>query len=562
KGPTWLFDLDYLTDSMNYQLVRSENQANKHAGPQEANHNACIEDILDVGDSKKEVESTQDDFVLPIWSSYSSTVKRSTTKDAAEALRKEFAQDTEDLLLQAGAAKASSTNIVNTASTPVSTASPYGGLSFTDLTNTDQDDSEIPALEEIYDNPTAGIFTNASYDDEGAVADFTNLETIMNASPIPTSRINSIHPSTLILGDPKSAVQTKSKVTKSSKAHAFVSYIQKQRRNNHKDFQHCLFAYFLSQNEPKKISEALEDESWVDAMQEELLQFKIQKVWILVDLPYGKKAIGTKWVYRNKKDERGVVVRNKARLVAQGHRQEEGIDYDEVFAPVARIEDIRIFLAFASYMGFIVYQMDVKSAFLSKINSSNKEHIVTNQFSEAHAFVNIFKSKGEIINKTSALLFACFLSQNKPKKISKAFEDESWVDAMQEELLQFKIQKVWILVDLPYGKKAIGTKWVYRNKKDKRGVVVRNKEGGTGHRQEKGIDYNEVFAPVARIEAVRIFLAFDSYMGFIVYQMDVKSVFLYDKINEEVYVSQPPGFVDSKYPKKVYKVVKALYGLH
>ncbi|GJX67448.1 putative reverse transcriptase domain-containing protein [Tanacetum coccineum] len=84
-------------------------------------------------------------------------------------------------------------------------------------------------------------------------------------------------------------------------------------------------------NEPKKISEALEDESWVDAMQEELLQFEIQKVWVLVDLPYGKKAIGTKWVYRNKKDERGVVVRNKARLVAQGHRKEEGIDYDEVF---------------------------------------------------------------------------------------------------------------------------------------------------------------------------------------------------------------------------------------
>ncbi|GJW01227.1 putative ribonuclease H-like domain-containing protein [Tanacetum coccineum] len=210
--------------------------------------------------------------------------------------------------------------------------------------------SEIPALEEIYNNPTAGIFTNASYDDEGAVANFTNLETIMNTSHIPTSRISSIHPSTLILGDPKLVVQTMRKMTKSSGAHAFVSYIQKQRRNNHKDFQYCLFACFLSQNEPKKISEALKYESWVDVMQEELLQFKIQKVWILVDLPYGKKAIGTKWVYRNKKDERGVVVRNKARLVAQGHRQEEGIDYDEVFAPVARIEAIRIFLAFASYM--------------------------------------------------------------------------------------------------------------------------------------------------------------------------------------------------------------------
>ncbi|GKB08806.1 putative ribonuclease H-like domain-containing protein [Tanacetum coccineum] len=176
--------------------------------------------------------------------------------DAAEALRKEFAQETEDLLLQAGAAKTSSTNIVNTASTPVSTISPYDGVSFTDPTNPDQDDSEILALEDIYKNPTDGIFTNSSFDDEGAVVDFTNLEPVVNVSPIPTSRINSIHPSTLILGDPQSAVQTRSKVTKSFGAHAFI----------------------------------------------------------LVDLPYGKKAIGTKWVYRNKKDERGVVVRNKASL--------------------------------------------------------------------------------------------------------------------------------------------------------------------------------------------------------------------------------------------------------
>ncbi|GKF84014.1 hypothetical protein Tco_0248912 [Tanacetum coccineum] len=107
-------------------------------------------------------------------------------------------------------ARTSDNNIVNTASTLVSTASPYGGLSFTDLTNIDQDDSEIPALEKIHNNPTDGIFTNASYDDEGEVADFTNLETIVNVSPILTLRINSIHPSTLILRDPKSAVQTRS----------------------------------------------------------------------------------------------------------------------------------------------------------------------------------------------------------------------------------------------------------------------------------------------------------------------------------------------------------------
>ncbi|GKC57309.1 putative ribonuclease H-like domain-containing protein, partial [Tanacetum coccineum] len=171
-----------------------------------------------------------------------------------------------------------------------------------DLTNNDQVDSQIPALEDIYDNPSDGIFTNSFYDDEGAEANFTNLETIVNVSPIPTSRIHFIHPTSQILRDPTLAVQTRSKVNKSSGAHAFI--------------------------EPKKIYQALEHESWVDTMQEELLQFKIKKVWIL------------------------------------GYRQEEGIDYDEVFAPVARIEAIRIFLAFASYMGFIVYQMDVKSAFL------------------------------------------------------------------------------------------------------------------------------------------------------------------------------------------------------
>ncbi|GJT61300.1 putative ribonuclease H-like domain-containing protein [Tanacetum coccineum] len=118
-----------------------------------------------------------------------------------------------------------------------------------------------------------------------------------------------------------------------------------------------------------------------------------------------------------------------------------------------------------------------------------------------------------------------FLSQHEPKKIQKLLKDEKLeFDAMQEELLQF--------VDT------------------------------YGHRQEEGIDYDEVFAPVARLEAIRIFLAFASYMGFIVYQMDVKSAFLYGKIDEEVYVSQPPGFLDPKYPQKVYKVVKDLYGLH
>ena len=117
--------------------------------------------------------------------------------------------------------------------------------------------------------------------------------------------------------------------------------MKKLRRTNHKDYQNCLFACFLSQ-EDKKVSQALNDPSWIEAMQEELLQFEIQKVWKLVDLPYGKRAIGSKWIFRNKKDERGIVVKNKARLVAQIYAQQEGIDYDEVFAPIAKIEAISV----------------------------------------------------------------------------------------------------------------------------------------------------------------------------------------------------------------------------
>nr|GEX99618.1 copia protein [Tanacetum cinerariifolium] len=124
--------------------------------------------------------------------------------------------------------------------------------------------------------------------------------------------------------------------------------------------------------------------------------------------------------------------------------------------------------------------------------------------------------------------------------------------------------KVWILVDLPYGKRAIGTKWVYRNKKDERGIVIKNKARlvTQGHTQEEGIDYEEVFAPVARIKAIRLFLAYASFMGFPMYQMDVKSAFLYGTIEEEVYICQPPGFKDPENPNKVHKLVKALYGLH
>ncbi|GJZ87940.1 retrovirus-related pol polyprotein from transposon TNT 1-94 [Tanacetum coccineum] len=155
------------------------------------------------------------------------------------------------------------------------------------------------------------------------------------------------------------------------------------------------------------------------------------------------------------------------------------------------------------------------------------------------------------------------LSEEEPKKVSEALQHPGWVDAMQDELNQFSRNKVWTLVSAPYGKTIIGSKWVFRNKRDETGIVIKNKARlvAQGYNQQEGIDYDETFAFVARLEAIRIFLAFSTYMNFIVYQIDVKSAFLNGKLKEEVYVKQPPGFESSKFPNYVCKLDKALYGL-
>ncbi|GJY75009.1 zinc finger, CCHC-type containing protein [Tanacetum coccineum] len=350
NGPDWMFDLDFLTNTMNYIPVSVENQvtvdAAKDVAEKEEQHNLreaeqALKDELEkpsVSTDRPSV-STDRPFV---------STDRSNTPYVSAASTSTGANAGESSFVYLGGKIPIDASTLPNADLPI--------------------DPNMPDLEDASDTlPNDGIFNGAYDDDEdvGAVADFNNMDNTIAVSPIPTLRIHKDHPKGQILGDPTSAVQTRGKIQKASSAQqALVSYIHKQNRTNHKDHQNCLFACFLSQEEPKTISQALQDESWVEAMQEELLQFKLQKVWVLVDLPYGKKVIGTKWVFRNKRDERSIVVKNKARLVAQGFRQEEGIDYDEVFAPVARIEAIRLFLAFASYMGFTVYQMDVKSAFL------------------------------------------------------------------------------------------------------------------------------------------------------------------------------------------------------
>ncbi|GJS95159.1 putative ribonuclease H-like domain-containing protein [Tanacetum coccineum] len=290
-------------DYLTDTLGYKRDKTNQFAGTQEDLPNSA-------GTQDADSNSECDEQVIIIPSYLSHSIQEAEPKDTSSNEERTQIVPTGSIPVPAGSIEIPSggTTIspgnvsVPTGGVPVPTGSP------TDSFFDDEPTPRFPSPSDLGNNePSLGILSSTSYDDEFG-ADLNNLASTVEVSPVATKRINTIHPRSLIIGDHTSAVQTRSK--------------------------------------------------------EEMQQFKFQNVWVLVDLPDGKYAIGTKWILKNKRDARGIVVRNKARLVAQGHRQEEGIDYDEVFAPVARIEAIRLFLAFASYLGFMVYQMDVKSAFL------------------------------------------------------------------------------------------------------------------------------------------------------------------------------------------------------
>ncbi|GJY17999.1 putative ribonuclease H-like domain-containing protein [Tanacetum coccineum] len=288
-GPKCLFDIDVLTKSINYVPVVPGKNSNDLAGTEES---------IGAGHSSKETGSSQDYILMPLWKDGS--LFDSSSKNASN----DESQPSSD----AGKRMMKVTN-VNTGSLNINTVSPTVTTAPLEATHAD-----------FFDNETD--------------IDMSNITATYLVPSTPNTRIHKDHSLDHVIGDMQSDVQTR-RMTKTTNEQGFISVVYEGK--THEDLHTCLFACFLSQEEPKKT---------------------------LVDLPHGNRAIGTKWVYRNKKDERGIVIRNKARLVAQGYTQEEGIDYDDVFAPVARIEAIRLFLAYALFKDFAVYQMDVKSAFL------------------------------------------------------------------------------------------------------------------------------------------------------------------------------------------------------
>jgi hypothetical protein len=156
----------------------------------------------------------------------------------------------------------------------------------------------------------------------------------------------------------------------------------------------------------------------------------------------------------------------------------------------------------------------------------------------------------------------CLLAAEEPSSVDEALEDD-WQEAMHEELHSIVENGTWQLTALPGGHRAIGLKWVFKVKRAPSGEIVKYKARlvAKGYAQRQGVDFEEVFAPVARMEIVCTLLALAAHNGWLVHHMDVKSAFLNGDLSEEVYVVQPPGFIDSKEPRQVLKLNKALYGL-
>ncbi|GJU21832.1 putative ribonuclease H-like domain-containing protein [Tanacetum coccineum] len=310
NGPKWLFDIDSLTQSMNYVPVAAGTISNESAGTQGE---------LNAGTSTQKEEISQDCIVMPIWKDAS--YFDSPSKDVSN-VEPNFAADYQKQVEDGPHNESdekdkseddSSPKEVNAAGQHVNTASPE--------VNTDRFKQNIvdPSVNTVslyeLDSPKDMFKLGASHTLETTHVEFfsdedepeVDLGNITNSYTVPTTpntRIHKDHPIKNVIGDVKSSIQTR-RMSKSTSKQGFLSAVYEQK--THDTLNTCLYACFLSQIEPTSIAKALSDSSWVEAMQEELLQFKLQQVWKLVDLPNGKKAIGTKWVFRNKKDERGII---------------------------------------------------------------------------------------------------------------------------------------------------------------------------------------------------------------------------------------------------------------
>nr|GEV77350.1 retrovirus-related Pol polyprotein from transposon TNT 1-94 [Tanacetum cinerariifolium] len=333
------------------------------------------------------------------------------------------------------------------------------------------------------------------------------------------------HPLEQVCGNPSRPVQTRRQLATDPKMY--------------------MYALTVSTAEPKNIKEAMANSARIKAMQEELHQFDRIQVWELVDKPFGKSIIRLKWLWKNKKDEDQTMIRNKAKAL-YGLKQALRAWYDELskfltskgFTKGSNPQDKQPSMNIQSTSAPSTLT-NVHAEENTNNQAEEGEHLQDDKFTnpfcappqeEAESSSNNIEqvrgkpsrpvqTRRQLATDLEMCMYALTMSTAKPKNIKEAMADSAWIEAMQEELI---------------------TK---------------------GYAQEEGINYVESFTPVARLEAVRIFIAYTAHKSFLIYHMDVKTAFLNGPLKEEVYVAQPDGFVDPDHPEKVYRLRKALYGL-
>nr|GFC02190.1 hypothetical protein [Tanacetum cinerariifolium] len=235
-----------------------------------------------------------------------------------------------------------STTIVDTTPTPTNSSSLATNIS---MSSQDVDELNSNAMVDgnKFVNPFANSSTSAAASSSSQNVDPSNMHTFYQPYPY-EFQWTKYHPLEQVIGEPSRPVLTRNQLRS--------------------DSDMCMYALAVSTIEPKNVKEAMTDPTWIDSMQEKLLRFKRLDVWVLVPTSDNISPLTLKWLFKNKHDEEQTVIQNMSRLVVRGYRQEEGIDFVESFAPVARMEAIRIFLAYAAHKSFTVFQIDVKTAFL------------------------------------------------------------------------------------------------------------------------------------------------------------------------------------------------------
>nr|GFD04864.1 Gag-Pol polyprotein [Tanacetum cinerariifolium] len=199
----------------------------------------------------------------------------------------------------------------------------------------------------------------------------------------------------------------------------------------------------------------------------------------------------------------------------------------------------------------------------SNMHTFNQRYPSEHRWTKDHPLEQVIGNPSHLVRTRRQLeldaemfMFALTVSRTEPKNIKEAMADSAWIESMQEEVHQFDRLDVWELVDRPLCTNIINLKWLWKNKRDEENTVIQNKSRlvAKGYAQKEGVDFEESFAPVVRLEAVRLFIAYAAHKSFTVYYMDVKTAFLYGSLKEEVYVNQPDGFVDPYHPDKVYRL--------